>query len=89
MAARIGGVLGAAAAFVMAMAPAGPPGWAVAGLTADALVLLAVVLLIPSETPVRRLGQLIQAWRNPAAVATGPEPGRSCAGSSLPPRDGS
>ncbi len=62
-AARIGGVLGAAAAFAMAMVRGGLSAWTAGALTAGALVLVAVVLFTPSETPARRLGQLIQAWR--------------------------
>ncbi|WP_158711651.1 hypothetical protein [Streptomyces xylophagus] len=34
------------------------------------------------------VGRLVQAWRNPAGAGAGPEPGRSCAGSSSPARDG-
>ncbi|MFF0737765.1 hypothetical protein ACFYVK_39900 [Streptomyces chartreusis] len=72
--ARIGGLLGAAAAFVIAMARGGLSAWTTAALTAGALALLAVVLFIPSETPARRLGSLIQAWRLPAQAPTRPEP---------------
>ncbi|MEU6256930.1 hypothetical protein [Streptomyces sp. NPDC047043] len=89
VAARIGGVLGAAAAFMMAMARGGPSVWAIAGLTACAFALVAVVLFIPSETPARRLGQLIQAWRNPTGAAAGPEPGRTSTAPSSPARNGS
>lgn len=71
---RIGGLLGAAVAFGMAIVGAGPPGWVAAGLTAGALILLVIVLFLPSETPARRLGQLIQAWRNPAEVTARPHP---------------
>ena len=90
LAGRIGGVLGAVAAFVMAVTGGGPSSWAIAGLTASALALVVVVLFIPSETPARRLGHLIQAWRNVAAAPAGAE----LAGqpSSVPPasaRDGS
>ncbi|MCF3121993.1 hypothetical protein IPZ68_20100 [Streptomyces arenae] len=75
--ARIGALLGAAAASVPAVVGGGTPGWVIAGLTASALVLVVVVLFIPSETPARRLGQLIQAWRNNhagAAAARDPDP---------------
>jgi hypothetical protein len=70
--ARIGGLLGVTAACGTAIVGGGPPGWVAAGLTAGALVLLVIVLFIPSETPARRLSQLIQAWRSPAA-GTGPD----------------
>ena len=73
LAGRIGGVLGAVAAFVMAVAGGGPSSWAIAGLTASALALIVVVLFIPSETPARRLGHLIQAWRNATAAPAGAE----------------
>ncbi|MFG2957559.1 hypothetical protein ACGF5O_28015 [Streptomyces sp. NPDC048291] len=73
-AARIGGVLGAAAAVAMGMAGGGLSAWTTGALLAGALVLVAVVLFIPSETPARRLGQLIQAWRLPAETPLGPEP---------------
>ncbi|MFI6567068.1 hypothetical protein [Streptomyces sp. NPDC050534] len=69
---HIGGLLGAAAACATAIVGTGSPGWVVAGLTASALVVLALVLFLPSETPARRLGQLIQAWRNPAGPRPGP-----------------
>ncbi|MFJ8010105.1 hypothetical protein [Streptomyces fagopyri] len=72
--ARVGGLLGAAAAFVTAAVGAGPPVWVVAGFTGSVLALLLIVLLVPSETPARRLGHLIQAWRNPAGAAAGPTP---------------
>jgi hypothetical protein len=63
--ARISGLLGTPAAFVLAAARGEPSLWAAAGLTASALALLMVVLFIPSETPTRRLRQLIQAWTGP------------------------
>ncbi|MFE5819964.1 hypothetical protein [Streptomyces sp. NPDC056479] len=72
--ARIGGLLGAAAAFVIAMARGGLSAWTTGALTACALALLAVVLFIPSETPARRLGNLIQAWRLPGGTPTRSEP---------------
>ncbi|MEU2957006.1 hypothetical protein ACIA78_39485 [Streptomyces xanthochromogenes] len=72
--ARIGGLLGAAAAFTTAMVNAGPPGWAAAGLTAGTFILLVLVLFLPSETPARRLGHLIQARRNPTGATAGPGP---------------
>lgn len=84
-AARIGGLLGAAAAFGTALVDAGPPAWMATGLTASMLVLLVLVLFLPSETPARRLVQLIQAWRNPAS----PRPGPSTSASSPPARNGS
>ncbi|MFJ8486793.1 hypothetical protein ACIRBZ_00165 [Streptomyces sp. NPDC094038] len=73
-AARIGGVLGAAAAVAMGMAGGGLSAWTTGALLAGALVLVAVVLFIPSETPARRLGQLIQAWRLPAETPLSAEP---------------
>ncbi|MGW5473554.1 hypothetical protein [Streptomyces chartreusis] len=73
-AARIGSALGAGAAFAIAMARGGLSAWTTGALTAGALALLAVVLFIPSETPARRLGQLIQAWRVPTDAPIGPEP---------------
>ncbi|MFF4316931.1 hypothetical protein [Streptomyces sp. NPDC001507] len=73
-AARIGGVLGAAAAVAMGMAGGGLSAWTTGALLAGALVLVAVVLFIPSETPARRLGQLIQAWRIPTEASIRPEP---------------
>lgn len=72
--ARIGGVLGAAAAFAMGMARGGLSAWTTGALTAGVLVLVAVVLFIPSETPSRRLGQLIQAWRIPTEAPIRPDP---------------
>ncbi|MHC3469363.1 hypothetical protein ACYF6T_11655 [Streptomyces sp. 7R007] len=84
VAARVGGLVGAAAAFVVAVARGGPPVWTIAGLTASALVLVAVVLFVPSETPSRRLAQLIRAWRN----SGGPDPERSATTSPSPSRDG-
>ncbi|CAM5321459.1 hypothetical protein SCHAM137S_01993 [Streptomyces chartreusis] len=72
--ARIGGLLGVAAAFVIAMARGGLSAWTTATLTAGALALLVVVLFIPSGTPACRLGSLIQAWRLPAQAPTRPEP---------------
>ncbi|MGW3036768.1 hypothetical protein ACWDCB_36900 [Streptomyces sp. NPDC001178] len=73
-AARIGSVLGAAAAFAIATARGGLSAWTAGTLTAGMLVLVAVVLFIPSETPARRLGQLIQVWRAPAEAPVRPEP---------------
>lgn len=73
-AARIGSVLGAAAAFAIATARGGLSAWTAGTLTAGTLVLVAVVLFIPSETPARRLGQLIKAWRAPAEAPVRPEP---------------
>lgn len=74
--ARIGSVLGAAAAFVIATARGGLSAWVTGTLTAGALALVAIVLFVPSETPARRLGQLIQAWRMPAEVPIRPGPAR-------------
>lgn len=73
-AARIAGMLGAVAAFVIAMSRGGLPAWTTGAFTAGALVLVAVVLFVPSETPARRLRQLIQAWRIPTEAPIGPEP---------------
>ncbi|MGF0174522.1 hypothetical protein ACQF36_29690 [Streptomyces sp. Marseille-Q5077] len=86
-AARIGGVLAAASAFVIAMARGGLPAWTTGALTVGALALVAVVLFIPSEAPARRLGQLIQAWRIPAEAPIGPEPVQPPAGSPPPSQD--
>jgi hypothetical protein len=72
-AARIGSVVGAAVAFVIAMTRGGLSAWTTGALTAGVLVLVAVVLFIPSETPARRLGQLIQAW-HPTEESLRPEP---------------
>ena len=52
VAARIGTLLGAAAAFVLAAARGEPSVWVAAGLAASTLALLMIVLFIPSETPV-------------------------------------
>lgn len=73
-AARIGSVLGATAAFAIATACGGLSAWTAGTLTTGTLVLVAVVLFIPSETPARRLGQLIQAWRAPAEASVRLEP---------------
>lgn len=73
-AARIGSVLGAATAFAIAVAHGGLSAWTTGALTAGALALVAVVLFIPSETPARRLGQLIQAWRIPTEAPIRPAP---------------
>ncbi|MEV7737843.1 hypothetical protein AB0O75_38220 [Streptomyces sp. NPDC088921] len=81
--ARISGLLGAAAAFVLAAARGEPSVWAVAGLTASALALLMIVLFIPSETPARRLRQLIQAWKEPVQADACQEP---CRISAPPPQ---
>jgi hypothetical protein len=86
--ARIGGVLGAAAAFAVGMARGGLSAWMTGVFTAGALVLVAVVLLIPSETPARRLGQLIRAWRIPAEVPIRPERVQASAAPLLPSQDG-
>ncbi|MFB6931408.1 hypothetical protein [Streptomyces chartreusis] len=86
--ARIGGLLGAAAAFVIAMARGGLSAWTTAALTAGALALLAVVLFIPSETPARRLSQLIQAWRTPADAPIRHEPVQRAAAPPSPSGDG-
>jgi hypothetical protein len=86
--ARIGSVLGAAAAFTIAVARGGLPAWTTGTLTAGALVLVAVVLFIPSETPARRLGQLIQAWRRPTEDSLRPEPVQPRAAPPLPSQDG-
>lgn len=67
---RTGGLVATAAAFVMAAARGGPSAWVIAGLSAGALTLLATILFIPSETPARRLRQLIQALRNPTGRTT-------------------
>lgn len=87
-AARIGGVLGAAAAVAMSMARGGLSGWTAGALTAGALVLVAVVLFIPSETPARRLGQLIRAWRIPTEAPIRPEPAQPPAVPPPPSPDG-
>jgi hypothetical protein len=81
--ARVGGLLAAAAAFVLAAARGEPSVWAATGLTASALALLVVVLFIPSETPARRLRQLIQAWKGPTQADAGQEP---CRLSAPPPQ---
>ncbi|MGW1956963.1 hypothetical protein ACWCPI_30135 [Streptomyces sp. NPDC001920] len=88
-AARLGGVLGAAAAFAVAMARGGLPAWTTGVLTAGALVLLAVVLFVPSETPARRLGQLIAAWRTATDSPLRYEPVRPPEAPPSPARDGS
>jgi hypothetical protein len=87
--ARAGGLLGAVAAFMMAMARGGSSAWAIAGFTASAFALIAVVLFIPSETPARRLGQLIQAWRNPTGAVVGSAPCSPSTASSSPAPNGS
>ena len=86
--ARIGGVLGAAAAFAIAMARGGLSAWATGALTAGALAMVAVVLFIPSETPARRLGHLIQAWRNPAEATMRPASAQPPATPPQPSPDG-
>lgn len=74
--ARIGSALGGIAAFAIAVGSGGLSSWTTGALAAGALLLAAIVLFIPSETPTRRLGQLIHAWRAPAGVIT-PEPAQS------------
>ncbi|MFE0172345.1 hypothetical protein ACFWZ2_08505 [Streptomyces sp. NPDC059002] len=87
-AARIGSVLGAAAAFAVATARGGLSAWMTGTLTAGTLVLVAVVLFIPNETPARRLSQLIQAWRAPAEAPLRPEPVQPPAAPHPPSPDG-
>ncbi|MFF3411234.1 hypothetical protein ACFYW8_34580 [Streptomyces sp. NPDC002742] len=87
--ARIGGLLGAAATFGTAIVGVGVPSWMVAGLAAGALVLLVLVLFLPNETPARRLGQLIQAWRNPVGATAGSSPAPSAGAPSPAARNGS
>ncbi len=79
--ARIGSALGGMTAFAIAVDSGGLSAWTTGALTAGALLLVAIVLFIPSETPTRRLGQLIHAWRASVEVAN-PEPAQS---SVLPP----
>ncbi|MDC2954997.1 hypothetical protein PO587_11020 [Streptomyces gilvifuscus] len=69
--ARVGAALGAAAGFVLVVTRGGPSVWVVTGLTVGVLALVGVVLFVPSETPARRLGQLIRAWRHPSAPDRG------------------
>ncbi|MEJ8672945.1 hypothetical protein WKI71_44935 [Streptomyces sp. MS1.AVA.1] len=88
-AARIGSVLGAAAAFAIAMARGGLSAWTTGVLAAGALALVAVVLFIPSETPARRLGRLIQAWRIPTEAPIRPEPVQPPTAAPSPSGDGS
>lgn len=87
--ARIGGLLGAAVTFGTAIVGVGVPSWVVAGPTAGALVLLVLVLFLPSETPARRLGQLIQAWRNPVGATAGSSLGPPAGAPSPAARNGS
>lgn len=68
-AARIGGALSAAVAWTTAITWEALWDWMTAMLAAGALLLVAVVLFTPSETPARRLGRLIQTWRLPAEGA--------------------
>ncbi|MBB5926447.1 hypothetical protein FHS34_001903 [Streptomyces echinatus] len=68
-AARIGSALSAAAAWTIAMISGGLSEWTTATFAVGALLLVAVVLFSPSETPARRLSQLIQAWRAPVEAA--------------------
>ncbi|MFD7811975.1 hypothetical protein ACFV6E_03340 [Streptomyces sp. NPDC059785] len=71
---RAGSVIGAAAAAcVLALAGGGPSAWATAGVWGGVLALAAAVLFWPTETPSRRLGQLIRAWREPDSPR-GPDP---------------
>jgi hypothetical protein len=86
-AARLGGVLGPAAAFTIAMAHGGLSAWTTGVLTTGALVLVVVVLFIPNETPARRLGHLIQAWR-PTGNSPRPEPVQPLTAPSPPSQDG-
>ncbi|MFE9023838.1 hypothetical protein ACFYNL_35445 [Streptomyces sp. NPDC007808] len=88
-AARLGGVLGATAAFAIAMARGGLSAWTTGMLTAGALVLLAVVLFVPSETPARRLGRLIEAWRTATDSPVRYEPVQPPEAPPSPARDGS
>jgi len=72
-AARIGGALSAAIAWTSAMMREDFLDWTTQALAVGSLLLAAAVLFIPSETPARRLGQLIKAWRLPAE-ANGHDP---------------
>lgn len=80
-AARIGGLLGALAAFTAATTRGGLATWAAGALTVGGLILAAAILFVPSETPARRLRGLIQAWQSPQARAAGPEPSQHPAAS--------
>ncbi|MEV0908888.1 hypothetical protein [Streptomyces hokutonensis] len=73
-AARLGAALGTLAAFAMAMVRGGLTAWAGGALAAGGLLLVAAVLFVPSETPARRLGRLLQAWHGSTAGAAGPGP---------------
>jgi hypothetical protein len=68
---RAGSVLGAsAAACVMAFAGGGLSAWMTVAVSAGVLTLAGAVLFWPSETPARRLADLIQAWRGTAQAET-------------------
>lgn len=67
----ITGALGAVAAFLTAMTSGGLSVWTAGALTTGGLLLVAAVLFLPSETPARRLAQLIRAWQSPSPPATG------------------
>jgi hypothetical protein len=75
VAARIGTLLGCSCR-MLAAARGEPSVWVAAGLAASALALLMIVLFIPSETPARRLRQLIQAWKGPVQAGASQEPCR-------------
>lgn len=79
--ARIGSALGGMVAFAITAMRGDLLDWTTGAFTVGALALVAAVLFIPSETPARRLRQLIHTWRVPAADA-GPEAAQS---SALPP----
>jgi hypothetical protein len=79
--ARIGSALAGMVAFAITARSGDLLDWTTGAFTVGALVLVAAVLFIPSETPARRLRQLIHAWRVSARDA-GPEPVQSPA---LPP----
>ncbi|SEC44641.1 hypothetical protein SAMN05216489_00763 [Streptomyces sp. 3213] len=78
-AARLGAALGTLAAFAMAMVQGGLTAWAAGAFAVGGLVLVAAVLFVPSETPARRLGRLLQAWHGSTTGAAGPEPSRRTA----------
>ena len=88
VATRMGGALGATAAFAVAVARGGLTAWAAGALAVGGLILAAAVLFVPSETPAHRLRLLIQAWQSPPADSAGTGSGQRPQAPPPPARDG-
>jgi hypothetical protein len=61
--ARVIRMLGIGGALVVITTPSVLAAWLTGGLALAALILVAAILFACSDTPARRLAQLIRAWR--------------------------